>query len=89
MKQTPIPCPLCGKRLFDFQGEACPNNFELSIKCRNKNCRIIVKIGAKYIEKQIASQSLRESGLWFSYLPEDERCRASILNEKNLQKSKK
>lgn len=59
MKKTPIPCPLCGKRLFDFQGEACPNNFELSIKCRNKNCRIVVKIGAKYIERQIASAAQR------------------------------
>lgn len=60
MKQTPIPCPLCGRRLFDFKGDACPDNFEIEIKCRNKSCRIAVKIGAKYIEKQLASTARKQ-----------------------------
>jgi transcription elongation factor Elf1 len=55
--KTPIPCPVCGKRLFDFCGHTCPDNFDIEIKCQNKqnttSCGV-VNIKTPYIEKKLA-----------------------------------
>ena len=59
MNLTPIPCPICGKRLFDFRGDTCPLNFELLIKCRNTKSCGVVKINTQYIEKMLAKKKDR------------------------------
>jgi hypothetical protein len=48
-----IPCPKCGKRLFDAKGHDCSGDFAIEIKCRNTKSCGLVWITAQHIEKML------------------------------------
>ncbi|MBW2606118.1 MAG: hypothetical protein JRD05_00635 [Deltaproteobacteria bacterium] len=53
-KDTPIPCPICGKRICDGNGKP-EGDFGIELKCPG-SCGY-VWLSAKYIQKHLALQN--------------------------------